>query len=88
MDILNMVEQYAEARQLMEAAQAEMDDLKTKIMAELSRRDVTKLDVGSHKVTVSTVTTTRLDGKALKAAAPDLFAQYSKTTTGQRFTVA
>lgn len=86
-ELLMLVTQYAEARQLLEAAQAEMDELKNRITAELARRDVQTLDVGSHKVTVRTVSTTRIDGKALKAAAPGLFEQFSKTTVCQRFTV-
>ncbi len=76
-ELLSLVEQYKEAQQLIEAAQAEM-----------SRRDVERMDVGTHKVTLKTVTTSRLDGKAIKAAAPDLAARFTKTTTTTRFCVA
>ena len=76
-ELLSLVEQYKEAQQLIEAAQAEM-----------SRRDVERMDVGTHKVTLKTVTTSRLDGKAIKAAAPDLAARFTKTTTSTRFCVA
>jgi predicted phage-related endonuclease len=87
-NLLSLVEQYAEARQLAEAAQAEMDALKAQISAEMTRREVDKLDVGSHKVSVSTITTSRIDSKALKAAFPDVAAQFTKTTTSSRFIVA
>lgn len=76
-ELLSLVEQYKEAQQLIEAAQAEM-----------SLRDVERMDVGTHKVTLKTVTTSRLDGKAIKAAAPDLAARFTKTTTTTRFCVA
>lgn len=76
-ELLSLVEQYKEAQQLIEAAQVEM-----------SRRDVERMDVGTHKVTLKTVTTSRLDGKAIKAAAPDLAARFTKTTTTTRFCVA
>ena len=76
-ELLSLVEQYKEAQQLIEAAQAEM-----------SRRDVERMDVGTHKVTLKTVPPSRLDGKAIKAAAPDLAARFTKTTTATRFCVA
>lgn len=87
-ELLSLVEQYKEAQQLIEAAQAEMDTIKTTITAEMTRRDVERMDVGTHKVTLKTVTTSRLDGKAIKAAAPDLAARFIKTTTATRFCVA
>ena len=87
-ELLSLVEQYKEAQQLIEAAQAEMDTIKAALSAEMSRRDVERMDVGTHKVTLKTVTTSRLDGKAIKAAAPDLVARFIKTTTATRFCVA
>ena len=67
-EILSLVEQYKEAQQLIEAAQAEMDDLKRQITEEMTRRDV--------------------DSKGLKAAAPELAARFTKTTTSRRFSIA
>lgn len=81
-ELLSLVEQYKEAQQLIEAAQAEMDTIKAALSAEMSRRDVKRMDVGTHKVTLKTVTTSRLDGKAIKAA------RFTKTTTTTRFCVA
>ena len=37
-ELLSLVEQYKEAQQLIEAAQAEMDTIKATITAEMSRR--------------------------------------------------
>ena len=45
------------------------------------------LEVGCHKVRLSDYSQTRLDSKAIKAVAPDLYEKYSKTVTGQRLTV-
>ena len=87
-ELLALVEQYREAQQLIEAAQAEMDTIKATISAEMARRDVDRMDVGTHKVTLKAVTTGRLDGKAIKAAAPELAARFTKTTTTTRFCVA
>lgn len=87
-DLLPLVEQYKEAQQLAEAAAAEMDALKEQIKAELEARSVDKLNVGTHKVSCITVTTCRLDSKALKAAAPELAERFTKSTTTTRFMVA
>ena len=64
-ELLSLVEQYKAAQQLIEAAQAEM-----------ARREVERMDVGTHKVTLKTVTTSRLA------------ARFIKTTTATRFCVA
>ena len=87
-EMLSLVEQYKEAQQLIDAAQAEMEAIKEQIKAEMARRGADRLDVGTHKVTLQTVTSSRLDSKALKAAAPELAAKFTKTTTAQRFVVA
>lgn len=86
-EILAMVEQYKEAAQLIEMAQTEQEKLKAEIKAALAERNVNYLEVGCHKVRLSDYSQTRLDSKAIKAVAPDLYEQYSKTVTGQRLTV-
>ena len=86
-EILAMVEQYKEAAQLIELAQAEQEKLKAEIKAALAERNVNYLEDGCHKVRLSVYSLTRLDSRAIKAVAPDLYEQYSKTVTGQRLTV-
>lgn len=87
-EMLKLVEQYKEAQQLAEEAAAEMEALKERLKAELAARQAEEMTVGLHKVRCITITSSRLDTKALKAAAPDLAARFTKTTTQQRFTVA
>lgn len=71
--LLILVEQYKEAAQLIEAALAE--------------RSTNYLEVGCHKVRLSDFSSTRLDSKAIKAVAPDLYDQYSKTVTGTHLSI-
>ena len=52
-EILEMVEQYKEAAQLIEMAQAEQEKLKSEIKAALAERNATYLEVGCHKVRLS-----------------------------------
>ena len=82
--LLTLVEQYKEAAQLIEAAQAEQEQLKIQIREALAERSTNYLEVGCHKVRLSDFSSTRLDSKAIKAVAPDLYDQYSKTVTGTR----
>ena len=86
-NILILVEQYKEAAQLIEAAQAEQEALESKVREALAERDVNYLEVGCHKIFLSDLSSTRLDSKAIKAVAPELYEQYSKTVIGQRLTV-
>ena len=90
--LLTLVEQYKEAAQLIEAAQAEQEQLKIQIREALAERSTNYLEVGCHKVRLSDFSSTRLDSKAIKAVAPDLYDQYSKLhlqepvkTAGERF---
>ena len=88
--LLTLVEQYKEAAQLIEAAQAEQEQLKVQIREALAERSTNYLEVGFHKVRLSDFSSTRLDGKAIKAikaVAPDLYDQYSKTVTGTRLSI-
>ena len=85
--LLTLVEQYKEAAQLIEAAQAEQEVLRAQIKEALAERSTCYLEIGCHKVRLSDFSSTRLDSKAIKTAAPDLYAQYSKTVIGQRLTI-
>ena len=85
--LLTLVEQYKEAAQLIEAAQAEQEQLKIQIREALAERSTNYLEVGCHKVRLSDFSSIRLDSKAIKAVAPDLYDQYSKTVTGTRLSI-
>lgn len=63
-------------------AEAIKDQLKT-IMG-----DKEELFAGEYRLTWKPVSSTRLDTNAMKAAAPELFARFSKTTETRRFCVA
>ena len=47
-----------------------------------------ELRAGEYKITWKPVTSSRLDSKALKAAAPELVERFTRTTTNRRFCVA
>lgn len=85
--LLVLVEQYKEAAQLIETAQVEQEALKAQIKSEVAERSTNYLEVGCHKVRLSDFSSTRLDSKAIKVVAPDLYSEYSKTVTGTRLII-
>ena len=54
------------------------------IKAEANARGVEKLEGGVFIATLSTVTTTTLDGKKLKSEMPETWARFSRTSTTTR----
>ena len=56
--LLTLVEQYKEAAQLIEAAQAEQEQLKIQIREALAERSTNYLEVGCHKVRLSDFSST------------------------------
>lgn len=86
-EVSSLVKQYREAQQLAEMAKAEAEAAKAALLDELARRGVDRLDAGTYKVTVTTVTSSRIDTKALKAAAPELAERFSKEIVTQCFNV-
>lgn len=78
--------QELEARQKEIAAAA--DAIRAELKADLEEKGVEELTTKNFIVRWKEVISSRLDGKALKAALPDVFAAYSKTTSTRRFTVA
>jgi len=68
--------------------QAEIDSLQDTIKAEMTAREVDTLTGVDWKITWKTVKSSRLDSKALKAAFPDVYGQFCKTSTARRFVLA
>lgn len=82
------VKELRELQALIEEANAQIEAIKDKIKLKMVDDGTEVLQGDGWKATWHTVTTSRLDSKALKAAHPDLAAQYSKPTSTTRFTLA
>ena len=87
-----MIENRIRKLQELEAQQKEIeaaaDAIRAELKADLEEKGVEELATKNFIVRWKEVISSRLDGKALKAALPDVFAAYSKTTSTRRFTVA
>lgn len=80
------VRELRQLQSLIEEAQAESEAIKDQIKAHMGQAE--ELRAGEYKITWKPVTSSRLDSKALRAAAPELVERFTKTTTARRFCVA
>lgn len=82
------VTELRELRRMADELAAEIAATEDELKEYMKDSDVDEIHGNSFKITWKTVTSSRLDSKALKAAAPDLWERFSKTTTSRRFVVA
>ena len=82
------VKELRELQALVEEANAQMEAIKDAIKLKMVDEGTEVLQGSGWKATWHTVTSSRLDSKALNAAYPDLVAQFSKTSSTTRFTLA
>ena len=82
------VKELRELQALVEEANAQMEAIKDAIKLKMVDEGTEVLQGNGWKATWHTVTSSRLDSKALKATHPDLVAQFSKTSSTTRFTLA
>lgn len=81
------VSELRELRRLADDLAAEIGALEDDLKAYMSANNADELHGPSFKITWKSVTSSRLDSKALKAAAPTIWEQFSRQTTSRRFVV-
>ena len=82
------VAQLRELRRMQDELAAEITATEDELKAYMTANNADTLHGPSFKITWKEVTSSRLDIKALKAAAPMIWEQFSKQTTTRRFVVA
>lgn len=85
-ELESKVRELRQLQSLIEEAQAEAEAIKDQIKAHMGESE--ELRAGEYRITWKPITSSRLDSKALKAAAPELVERFTKTTTARRFCVA
>ena len=78
--------EYRENKRLIEELESMNDNIKGDIIAIMGEREA--VIEGSTKALYKTVTSSKLDSKALKESYPDIVNAYTKETQYKRFTVA
>ena len=82
------VAELRELRRMAEELSAEIAATEDELKAYMTNNGTDEIYGPSFKITWKQVTSSRLDSKALKAAAPELWQRFSKSTTSRRFIVA
>lgn len=90
MNDLQMDERLAQLRRCrrnMDELKKEAERIEAEVKAELEARGVEQVETAHYRVSWRTVSSTRLDTKALKAERPEIYDRYAAVTTTKRFTV-
>lgn len=86
--IENRIKKLQEIEAQQKELEAQAEALKAEIKADMESKGVDELKTKNFIVRWKEIISSRLDGKALKAALPDVYGQYCKASTSRRFTIA
>lgn len=87
-ELESKVSELRELRRMADELAAEIAATEDELKAYMTANNADELHGPSFKITWKAITSSRLDSKALKAAAPELCERFTKTTTSRRFIVA
>ena len=82
------VKELRELRRMADDLAGEISALEDALKAYMTANGADELHGPTFRITWKEVTSRRLDGKALKVAAPELWQRFSKQTTARRFILA
>ena len=86
--IENRVKKLSALESQIEELKEQAEAIKAELKADLEERGVQELKTKNFLIRWKEIVSNRLDGKALKAALPEIYSQYCKPTSNWRFTVA
>lgn len=84
----SQIHELRELRRMADELATAIDTIQDAIKAEMTAAGVDTLTGSDWKAVWKPVTSSRIDTAALKKALPDLAAQFTKTSTVRRFSVA
>ena len=87
-ELESKVSQLRELHRMQDELAAEIAATEDELKAYMAANNADTLHGPSFKITWKEVTSSRLDSKALKVAAPTIWEQFTKQTTTRRFIVA
>ena len=82
------VNELRELRRMADELAAEITATEDEIKAYMTANNADTLHGPTFKITWKPVTSSRLDSKALKAAAPTIWEQFTRQTTTRRFVLS
>lgn len=87
-ELFAKVAELRELRRMAEELQAQIEGITDEIKGHMSAADTDTISGPDFKISWKVVESTRLDAKALKAEAPEMYSRFAKTTISRRFVVA
>lgn len=87
-ELESKVDQLRELRRMADELAAEIAATEDELKAYMTANNADTLHGPSFKITWKEVTSSRLDSKALKAAAPTIWEQFTRQTTTRRFVLS
>ena len=86
--IENRIKKLSALEEQITQLQEQADIIKGELKADLEEKGLDELKTKNFLIRWKEIVSDRLDGKALKAALPEIYSQYCKSTNSRRFTVA
>ena len=83
--INKLFSEYAQYKRIIDDAQRHADALKQQIIEEMEDKHVEEMSGLEHKATYKTVTSNRIDTKALKKERTDIYNMYVVSCSSKRF---
>ena len=84
----NRVMKLKEIEAQQKALEEQAEKIRQEIKVDMETKQVEEMKAGSFVIRWKTILSSRLDGKALKAALPEIYSQYCKSSESRRFTIA
>ena len=86
-ELHNTIKELKEYKNLRDECDAKISELETILKSEMKTQNTDKLTVGEYKLTLSQISSKRVDSKALQENRPDIYALFVKASTYERLTV-
>ena len=86
--IENRIKKLSALEEQIAQLQEQSDIIKGELKADLEEKGLDELKTKNFLIRWKEIVSNSLDGKALKAALPEIYSQYCKSTNSRRFTVA
>lgn len=83
----NVIRELKEYKLLRDECDAKISELEATIKDEMKSQELDKMTVGEYKCSLTTVSSKRVDSKALQENRPDIYALFVRASTYERLTV-
>lgn len=86
-ELHDVIRELKEFKLLKDEAEARITELETIIKNTMKEQELEKMTIGEYKITLSQITSKRVDSKALQENRPDIYAMFVKASSYERLTV-